>query len=310
MFLAVSHGILRRRIGGFNQLEESCLLTARNGILKIVVDGLVFLADNFNMNIIKAIRTILVLLILPILAGFLSYSAQSNYFLETTLAPIKPVVDFKLLKDKLLLLAIIFQFSLTLQIVFLKLQKDNLSNQRDKAIEYHKKLFLKSLEKDLGTSSSKDLNVRIFLPCRFFKYKKVLEKLLFGKVKLKKYFRIKNIKYLTDSEKTENLRLIVEPKEDSQGLVGKCYNSKKIIFNTDLKNNNDNYKLDKDQLARTSDLNFCLCFPLFNQNDVIAIISFDSNQKINNAETKKDIWEKHVTNYSNTLYDNFSYLFK
>jgi hypothetical protein len=262
------------------------------------------------MNNFKIIWKIIITAFLPTLAALFTYLAKSNCFLENVLAPFGSVINVNSLKDNLLLFAIIIQFLLALQIVFIQFHKDKLSNQRDRAIEYHKKLFIKSLEKDLDMSG-KDINVRIFLPHRFFKFKKTIEKILGNKVKFKKEFKIRNVNGLAEPGKTEKLRFIVEPEEKTQGLVGECYNTENIVFDNKLKTNNTNYNLDKNQLARTSDLTFCLCVPLFDQKgaNVIAIVSFDCRQKINNIEKKQAIWQEHVLNYSHTLYDNFRYLF-
>lgn len=62
-------------------------------------------------------------------------------------------------------------------------------------------------------------------------------------------------------------------KNISQGMVGKCYLTRKIWLDVNIEENN--YNLTEEQLSKVSNVGFCSTIPIFNaeQNKIVAIIS-------------------------------------
>jgi len=127
----------------------------------------------------------------------------------------------------------------------------------------------------------------------------------------RKCFVIKNIDGLSNiSDNTKDLKFEVEP--EVQGLVGKCYNVKGIVYDEDTMNPGEDYYLTPFQKNKTRGTRFVLCAPIFNEKDEIeSIISFDSLRKIT-LPVDTDNEEKIVsliTVFCQSLYENAPDLF-
>lgn len=123
------------------------------------------------------------------------------------------------------------------------------------------------------------------------------------------FFSIKNIYPFAKHDQTDNLRIRVNP--DPQGLVGRCYTLKTIVYDDDLKTHNETYGLDEAQMLKTSSLRWCICVPILNNNnDVIAVVSFDSStSNLSITDNINDI--RHlVSTYSLMLYNSVPELFE
>lgn len=126
-----------------------------------------------------------------------------------------------------------------------------------------------------------------------------------------KYLIIRNYESLGLHGKTDDLKFEVSPKP--QGIVGKCFNSKKVEYSWDLKEENQKvrYNMTQEQDEQTSDLRFCLCYPIKEDGRVISVISFDSTEpmRVGNNIKDKDLADLFV-GFSVDLYKSSSHLFK
>lgn len=123
------------------------------------------------------------------------------------------------------------------------------------------------------------------------------------------FFSIRNIYPFAHSDITENLRFRVCP--EPQGLVGKCYADKSIYYDENLIETNNSYALNESQIAKTSELKWSICVPIFDQsNEIIAIVAFDSQVSKLSIEKNEDAIRKLVNTFSQMLYDCAPTLFK
>ncbi len=193
---------------------------------------------------------------------------------------------------------IVFTIILTIK----KYRKNSLEKQRDGLLEMWKRTFAETLADDNNKLSNNDIDVRIFVPNSSIK----------NRLKKKKEFIIKNFKSLADPDITDDLCFEVSPQ--SEGLVGFCYQSKKIVYDDNLEETNSkNYNLSKHQQNKTSNLKFSFVCPILDINeDVIGMVAIDSKKLINIRSNKK--YEKQFTtavlNFSQLMHKNVPELFK
>ena len=123
------------------------------------------------------------------------------------------------------------------------------------------------------------------------------------------FFSIRNIYPFAHNDITENLRFRAYP--DPQGLVGKCYVDKSIYYDENLTETNKTYSLNENQIAKTTDLKWSICVPIFDQsNEIIAIVAFDSQVSKLSIEKNEEAIRKLVNTFSQMLYDCAPTLFK
>lgn len=127
----------------------------------------------------------------------------------------------------------------------------------------------------------------------------------------KKFIVIKNIEGLSNIDNTIDLKFLVEPKNDSQGLVGRCFHEKAIVYEEDLMSSDIDYRLNTYQRNKTNETRFCLCSPIVNEKDeVVSIISFDSSHRIVLPEDNELRIASLATTFCQSLYQNCPDLFK
>lgn len=175
--------------------------------------------------------------------------------------------------------------------------------QRMAIINHNKQQFLDGLKNQLKIPGIK-LEQRLFVPKR-----RGLCRKFWLSVFKKDEFVIKNIPGLSNPGTTEKLSFEVWP--EHQGLVGLCYKDKTIKVDDKIKENRDKYSLTRSQKAKTAKTEFVLCAPLFNNKDeVIYIISFDSNDPIKIAEHDEQMLIDWVTYYCQFFYECLPDLFE
>lgn len=126
----------------------------------------------------------------------------------------------------------------------------------------------------------------------------------------KKILKMINVKGLSDTDTTKGLHFEIYP--SLQGLVGKCYNERTILYEEDVSGQNELYNLTKYQISKTRSTKFCICFPIFNKEDrVVTIISMDSMYNIQiPSDLKEEAVANLVTIFSQDLSKYFPKLFK
>lgn len=215
-------------------------------------------------------------------------------------------VDVNFIKDASAILGVILTFwFLTRPLIISELNERKYHIQRDRLIKNNKEIFLKVFCKTLGRERC-DLEIRIFVPENGWKYR--IRKLLHRDTPF--YFKIKNLDGLADPGTTEDLRFQVYPNQE--GLVGKCFQERTILYDDDLENNNDTkYNLNEYQINKTSDLKFILVCPIMTlDNNIQAVVAFDSKTQIKITETNKKALTNIILNYTQELHDLVPEFFK
>ncbi len=144
---------------------------------------------------------------------------------------------------------------------------------------------------DLKEKGVKDLklNIRIFVP----KNRTITE--IWNK---QRSFIMKDHSGL-NVRPIDDLTFTVKPPDKAQGLVGQVYKEKRVKYDFDLEANRANtyYKLEPNQLDKTNYCRFAIAAPIFKKNtqDIIALVSFDSEVKISPPITNE--WEDVIRTY-------------
>lgn len=157
---------------------------------------------------------------------------------------------------------------------------------------FHKVLFIKNIHKKFKLKLS--IDVRIFLP----------------KKNNPNEFTIKNIDgfYNLGDDTTKNLVFDVTITE---GLVGLAYTKKDVVLDRDLQKSTVNYNLRGYNRDNVSDLSFCLCVPIRNNNDdIVAVMAFDSKEPLNIKDTEINDFKKHFKKFAIWIYQNVPQLFR
>ncbi len=239
------------------------------------------------------------------------YLSQSNSYLDTLQKAgyIGPTVDIINLKDTFLILGIFLStILLSFNYAVSEISWKKATHQRDSLLKYNKDIFISYLENKLDIKNI-NLNIRIYVPNKsiILKIKNIINYMLNRPII--REFSVKNIGSLADIGNMYKLSFQVEPQ--AQGIVGQCYQLKKIICDDNLQLiNKSQYNLTEYHINKLCDLKLIICAPIFDEkNNVIAVISFDSKESIN-MSGNEHIWKHLVINYCEFLHEYLSELFK
>ena len=148
--------------------------------------------------------------------------------------------------------------------------------------------------------------MRIFVPKYHWLYS-LADRFKIGGIK--KRFVIKNIDLIADTGITKDLQFEVSPMVE--GLVGKCYRDKCVLWDDKLESTNSTkYNLDAHQISRTTDLKWSICCPIYgNTGEIVAILALDgkTTTQINDEEKQLGL---ELTAFSRMLFDAVPQLFK
>lgn len=257
----------------------------------------------------RTIKNTIIILIISMITSSLSYLANSSLIFDKLkkYGLIGANVDIKYLQDICLWVGIILSaILLSANLVLTKYKRDNLLDQRNSLIRMNKSLLASSLGNSFLTNEA-SFDIRIFIPKHRFLYKS------YQLLKIKRFsqkYIIKNIELIANSDSTKGLQFEVAP--NPQGLVGDCYTKKMMVFDDNLADNNrTKYGLNETQMARTGQLKWSICSPVFNDmGDVIAIIAIDGKTNIHIDSEKADDLRNQLSAFSHMLYDSVPQLFK
>ncbi|HRH04159.1 MAG TPA: hypothetical protein PK809_14915 [Bacteroidia bacterium] len=161
------------------------------------------------------------------------------------------------------------------------------TKQYDELLAFNKETYFKSIKETLK-KHNKSFNTRLFVPCKGFRAwwnKQWNEKIS---------FTLKEFKGISDPLNTKTLHFDVLP--TTQGLVGKACKEKAIIVDCQVQP--DKYNLTYYQVSKTHDVKFCSTAPIFNSNnDVIAVLSVDSNDDIQFDDNELKQWKNLIIYY-------------
>ncbi len=251
--------------------------------------------------------------IFTIIPGIAAYLGKQNNVLDDLQADEIIGKNFPLstFKSIVLILGVVLSsLILTIRLEVHKNKNKQLKDQRVELIKENRKSFIKALQSQIpGIPSPSGINIRIWIP----KTKRLECILKFIKTlrrqETRKILTIKNVEGLSDTGTTDELQFEVHPKVE--GLVGRCYDGKEIVFEEDLFCSDYEYNLNRYQENKTIGTRFCLSAPIFNYKDkVIAVISMDSEDRAVIETDEEQILYLLITMYCQKLYDNMRDLFK
>lgn len=219
-------------------------------------------------------------------------------------------VDVEMLKVFFSFLGIFLTFLLlTINIIKSQMREKKYHKQASDLIKYTKEIMVSAMADQLNINYC-SINIRIFVPKKRIIFR--LKRKIFNNSSSKLYFEIKNIDGLADAGMTNNLKFRVSPADDKQGLVGECYNSRKMIYDDNLKESNDkSYNLSEYQINKTNNLRFIIVCPTFNEDgEIDAIVAFDSINEIKVTKENEKQITNLILNYTQQLHEKVPELFK
>lgn len=242
------------------------------------------------------------------IATLATYFARSTYLdgLQKN-GIIGSQVDLEVLKTVLLVAGLILSLVfMSVRTINLEFENKKIVTQRGSLIKYSKKVFLNGMVECLKLHDRNiDMNIRIYIPEKGLgtRLKNMLVGILSGKHAVTEVYRARNIEGLAENGLAEPLKFRVKP--EPQWLVGECHTNKELVYDSNMKKNIRNHILSKYIKTRISKLQFCLCIPVLDENDeVIAIISFESEQKLDIGEHNRSTWEDMFKYYCEDLVEN------
>jgi len=211
-------------------------------------------------------------------------------------------IDCDKMRNPLFFTGIVISFiAIPTRLYFLELKNSSLRSALEVFMKYNKEILVELLRIEFKNSNA-NFNIRIFKTKRWFRksWKSICEK--------QKMYEILNISPLGEKDNSENLSFIVSPKDESQGLVGLTYQSKNIMYDFDIQNNtiNNDYRLDENQLSKTSRTRFVLTAPIFDEDSkVIAIISIDSETLLKEPKSMSNV-KNIISNFCQKLHSEIT----
>lgn len=216
-------------------------------------------------------------------------------------------VNIQNIKDWCSIIGLVLTFIfLTISLIIHEIEEERYKTQSKQLLKYNKDIFTNAITEYLGREYC-NIDIRIFVPNKPISWKIIH---FFNKDYPLKFI-IRNFDGLAEAGMTNNLSFQVSPKDSAQGLVGDCYQKRKIIYDDNLQETNDtSYNLNDYQKSKTHDLKFIIVCPLFeNGKDIKAIVAFDCKHKIK-IEKKNDKFIDAILNYTQQLYEYIPELFK
>lgn len=257
----------------------------------------------------KIVKHLLVTIIVSAIPACLSYLASSalifNKLIELKI--LNESVNVQLVQDYCLWIGILLSaIFLSCDLIAVKVRYDYLLEERNQLIQMNKNILASALAK-ICLSNQADFDIRIFIPKHPIFYR-IAEVLQIPDVHLK--FVIKNIDLIAEPGTTNNLEFEVFPNQE--GLVGECYAQKAMVYDDDLEATNSViYNLGQNQIARTSNLKWSVCCPVFaDSNTVVAILALDGKTKITIDQRNESALREQLVAFSSLLYDSVPSLFK
>lgn len=215
-------------------------------------------------------------------------------------------IDIEFVKNCFVIAGIALTFILlTVNLIMREISEEKYKKQSQQLIKYNKDILINALAEYLGIEYC-DLNIRIFVPDKSI-YSKI-KRLFIKNTPL--WFHIKNIEGLAEPGVTNNLKFKVLPSCDQEGLVGECYNHKKMVYDDNLEVTNDlDYNLNEYQKSKTKGLKFIIVCPTFSKDkEIDAIVAFDSKNHI--KVVNEDKFTTAILNYTQQLHEYVPELFK
>lgn len=256
----------------------------------------------------KLVKTIAKTIIMSAIPAILSYLANSALVFDKLIEwkVLNAEADVPLIQDWCLWLSIAMTaLLLSLNLIIAQYKYERTREERDSLIKMAKTILENSFVKKFFQEHV-DFNMRFFIPKHHYLYW-IADKLNLKFVKKK--FVIKNIDLIADQGITKDLEFEVSPK--TEGLVGKCYRDKSVLWDDGLESTNTtDYHLDAHQISRTADLKWIICCPIYGPtSEIVAILALDgkTNAKITDPEKKLCV---ELSAFSRMFFDSVPQLFK
>jgi hypothetical protein len=244
-------------------------------------------------------------LLLAFLASFLTFCNQSqliNRYIRYICS--NDPMNISIAKDIIQFLSIIISTYLGIIIVKKEFYIKKISCQ-DKFLMINVKNEILHKIESYGLS---DIGLRLFTPKYGF-LRNFLKKFFKKFIPPRKFLFIREIATFTDEHKFKDLSFRI--KNPYQGIVGECYNSKstKCVNNLSIELENANYRFDFNHKQKLAAIKFCLCIPIFNKNDVVAVFQVDSPSNCILDEEDKKRLSEDIYDFVQSFFDECPNLF-
>lgn len=257
-------------------MNKTCEIFIKGIILSLVPAGLTLLGTIDTLNVLQA-------------KGYIGAA-----------------INIQNVKDTCSILGVVMTFLLlTRNVIKHEVEENKYRCQSRQLIKYNKDILINALAEYLGKEYC-NIDIRIFVPKKTWIWR--IGHIFYKKMPLK--FCIKNIEGLAEAGVTNNLKFQVEPPSKVQGLVGECYQQRKIVYDDNLETTNSTgYNLTDYQKSKTNHLKFILVCPVFKETEIEAVVAFDCKHEIKIQE-QEDKFIKAVLNYTQQLHEYVPELFK
>lgn len=178
---------------------------------------------------------------------------------------------------------------LPIQHSILKTKQEKINQQFIELLSYNKENYFKLIKNKLKAYDVQ-FNTRIFKPQKGIKgwwNRNLRDKIILELI---------TVSGISDEFHHKTLYFEIN-KDETQGLVGRCFSNQKLWVDLNLEKNN--YELTQQHKTKIGSVEFCSAIPIFNkdQSKVNAILSVDSKEKFNFDITKSKDWEEHMIYY-------------
>ncbi len=260
------------------------------------------------------IKIILRAILLALIPGLLVYLGRADNILDYLKKHkyLGENFNIDLLKYILLVCGVTFTSLIYVVMESRARYKYNIAQSQKTALIYMlKQGLLTSLENLTGDTYIRDsVNIRIWVEDRKY-YTGIVDciKKKMGKP-IKKVFTIRNVDGFTNSS-VNNMDLKMEVEPISQGVLGRSYHEKGIVYDEDVTESETDYKLTPSQEVKTIGTRFVLCSPIIGNKDrILHIISFDSAHKITIPQENESKVAALITVFGQDLYQHVPDIFK
>ena len=200
-----------------------------------------------------------------------------------------PTTALTLAQNLSIILGAILQASFGIRIIYIEKRNSDLKSQINVLIENYKALLQIAIQKTLKCGNS--FNVRIFLPkcqSKIWFHRKIFQGTVFCSKKIIGFSYIPGLEFEVNPNKT--------------GVLGECFQLKDFVIENNLSGNEKKYNLTPQQKFLTMNCRFCICCPVMEKEEIIAIVTLDSDHIINELNNDEN---KEKENALKTLFGGF-----
>lgn len=270
------------------------------------------LLDRLEEESLTKMKNIIIVFIFTIIPPISQFLSREESILDNLqkIGLLGDLASLAFIKQIIILLGIVLPpLFLSIKWQYAQYKFDHMEKQRSAMLTNLKDTFLTVLESKIPKTTFRHVNIRIFVEKRTIitRVQRYIERLT--EIKFPKKFVMKNIKGMSENGFIHGLEYEVSP--TIEGMVGKCYNERKMDYAEDLIASTEAYNMSDYQMSLTRDVDFVLCSPIVDKyGNVIAVVSLDSKDHIIIPKASKPTLETFVSNFCFSLYNTIPEIFE